>query len=177
MTLTRRGKAVVTFGILGCLILIPVVAGYVYLRSIGLYGSSDPGKVVEVKIPKGAGTNTIGQILEVRRHPHHPDGDQAGAARVERETCRSTNTLPWPHSCRGTGLSNSTISSWGDLKIVAPLEMNQEMAGMNAGDNFNIHRRPLFTGLKQRTAKRAKAWKMNARARARTASRAFSSAS
>lgn len=64
MALTRRGKVVVTLTVLGLLIGLPLAGGYVYLRSVGVYGSSDPGKVVQVRIPKGAGTNTIGQILE-----------------------------------------------------------------------------------------------------------------
>ena len=64
MALTRRGKAVVTLIVLGSLIGLPLGGGYLYLRSVGVYGSSDPGRVVEVRIPKGAGTGTIGQILE-----------------------------------------------------------------------------------------------------------------
>ena len=64
MTLTRRGKAVTVLVILGLLLGAPIVAGYVYLRSIGFYGESDPGKKVQITIPKGAGTETIGKVLE-----------------------------------------------------------------------------------------------------------------
>lgn len=64
MTLTRRGKAVTILVILALLLGTPIVAGYVYLRSIGFYGESEPGKKVQITIPKGAGTETIGKVLE-----------------------------------------------------------------------------------------------------------------
>lgn len=64
MSLTRRGKAFVFLLILFLLLGVPVVGGYVYLRSVGFYGESDPGKEVELRIPKGAGTQTIGRVLE-----------------------------------------------------------------------------------------------------------------
>lgn len=46
------------------LLLAPVAGAYFYLRSIGFYGESDPGEPVEVRIPRGAGTETIGRVLE-----------------------------------------------------------------------------------------------------------------
>lgn len=64
MTLTRRGKVVATLTIFGVLLGAPALGGYLYLRSVGLFGSSNPGKVVQITIPKGAGTDTIGKILE-----------------------------------------------------------------------------------------------------------------
>jgi UPF0755 protein len=64
MSLTRRGKLVVFLVSFALVIGLPVAGGYVYLRSIGFYGASDPGPMVEFDIPKGAGTDTIGRILE-----------------------------------------------------------------------------------------------------------------
>ncbi|MEA2435298.1 MAG: hypothetical protein QOG54_2755 [Actinomycetota bacterium] len=64
MSLTRRGKIVAFLATVALLIAVPAGAGYVYLKSVGFYGSSDPGPVVEIVIPKGAGTETIGKILE-----------------------------------------------------------------------------------------------------------------
>lgn len=64
MTLTRRGKTVTVLVVLAVLLLTPVVGAYLYLGSIGFFGSSDPGKPVTFRIPKGAGTETIGRVLE-----------------------------------------------------------------------------------------------------------------
>ena len=50
--------------VLAVLLLAPVAGGYLYLRSIGFYGESEPGAPVELRIPKGAGTETIGRVLE-----------------------------------------------------------------------------------------------------------------
>lgn len=64
MSLTRRGKAIVVLFVLVAVLAAPVVGGYLYLSSIGFYGESDPGEPVELVIPRGAGTQTIGRILE-----------------------------------------------------------------------------------------------------------------
>ena len=64
MALTRRGKALTVLLVLAVLLLAPIAGGYLYLRSIGFYGESDPGRPVELRIPKGAGTETIGRVLE-----------------------------------------------------------------------------------------------------------------
>lgn len=64
MSLTRRGKAVVVLFVLLVILLAPVAGGYLYLSSIGFYGESDPGKPVQLEIPLGAGTETIGRVLE-----------------------------------------------------------------------------------------------------------------
>ena len=64
MSLTRRGKAVVVLFVLLLLLVAPVVGGYLYLSSIGFYGESKPGKEVRLEIPRGAGTQTIGRVLE-----------------------------------------------------------------------------------------------------------------
>ena len=62
--MTRRGKAVLVLFVLLVLLVVPVVAGAFYLRSIGFIGESNPGDKVKVVIPKGAGTQTIGRVLE-----------------------------------------------------------------------------------------------------------------
>lgn len=62
--LTRRGKVGVILLVLLGLLLVPVAGGYVYLRSVGFYGSSDPGPEVEFEIPIGSGAAEIGKILE-----------------------------------------------------------------------------------------------------------------
>ena len=64
MSLTRRGRAVLILFLLFVLLIAPVAGGFVYLRSIGFLGESDPGDKVKVVIPKGAGTQTIGRVLE-----------------------------------------------------------------------------------------------------------------
>lgn len=64
MKLTRRGKLVVALGVLVALLGIPAGAGYAYLRSIGVFGASDPGSKVEVEIPEGATAGDIGNVLE-----------------------------------------------------------------------------------------------------------------
>jgi UPF0755 protein len=64
VTLTARGRAVVVLGIILGLLGLVVLAGFLYLRSLGLYGSSDPGSKVAVDIPKGASVDEIGELLE-----------------------------------------------------------------------------------------------------------------
>jgi UPF0755 protein len=63
MALTRRGKLVTLSVVLLLLVLVPLVAANVYLRSVGVWGSSDPGKTVSLEIPEGASTQEIGKIL------------------------------------------------------------------------------------------------------------------
>ncbi|MFN2593709.1 MAG: endolytic transglycosylase MltG [Actinomycetota bacterium] len=63
MTLTRRGRAVRFVTVIAAVALVGLLAATLYLRSIGVWGSSDPGHVVEVTIPKGAGTSQIGSLL------------------------------------------------------------------------------------------------------------------
>lgn len=62
--LTRRGKIVAILAALALLLATPAVAGYVYLRSIGFVGGSDPGDGVEVVIEEGTGVGEIAQLLE-----------------------------------------------------------------------------------------------------------------
>ncbi len=64
MSLTRRGKALLVLLVLFVVLAAPVVGGYLYLRSVGFYGESEPGDPVELVIPRGAGTQTIGRVLE-----------------------------------------------------------------------------------------------------------------
>lgn len=65
MTLTRRGKVVTALGLVAGLALAAILGGYLYLRSIGVYGSSrENAGAVAVAIPKGAGNADIGDLLE-----------------------------------------------------------------------------------------------------------------
>jgi UPF0755 protein len=64
MSLTRRGRLTLFFGIIIAIFGGGFLAANIYLNSIGVWGSSDPGKAVVIDIPKGAGTEDIGKILE-----------------------------------------------------------------------------------------------------------------
>ena len=64
MALTRRGRVVVALVVLLGVAGIPALAGTLYLRSIGLWGKSEPGGTVDVVIPKGASVDEIGDVLE-----------------------------------------------------------------------------------------------------------------
>jgi UPF0755 protein len=64
MALTRRGRVVVVLLVLLGIAGVPALAGTLYLRSIGLWGRSHPGEAVRVVIPKGAGLDEIGNVLE-----------------------------------------------------------------------------------------------------------------
>ncbi|MGH2693280.1 MAG: endolytic transglycosylase MltG [Actinomycetota bacterium] len=66
MRLTPRGKVVVVFLIVAALLGAPALAGMLYLRSIGVFGGSDPGEKVEVEIPEGASIERVGELLEER---------------------------------------------------------------------------------------------------------------
>ena len=64
MTLTTRGKLVAALAVLAGLALVAAAAGYLYLRSIGTFGTSEPGRPIEIVIPEGASAIEIGQMLE-----------------------------------------------------------------------------------------------------------------
>ncbi len=61
--MTRGGKLGVVLGVLFSLVLVALTGGYLYLRSIGVYGASDPGEPVTITIPKGATFAEVGEIL------------------------------------------------------------------------------------------------------------------
>lgn len=63
MKLTTRGKIVTVLAVLGLLVGGGALAGTIYMRSIGVWGSSDPGKTVSIEIPEGASMPEIGKIL------------------------------------------------------------------------------------------------------------------
>jgi UPF0755 protein len=63
VTLTLRGKIVTVLGIVVGLIGASALAGVLWLRSLGVLGSSDPGRVVEVEVPEGASASEIGELL------------------------------------------------------------------------------------------------------------------
>lgn len=67
MRLTRRGRIVAALGAFAAIALAVAAAGFLYLRSIGVVGSSDPGARVSVTIPEGAGAAAIGRVLERER--------------------------------------------------------------------------------------------------------------
>jgi UPF0755 protein len=62
--LTRRGRTVLALSLVGLLVGVPVIGGYLYGRAIGVFGESDPGKVVEVVIDEGSSAGEIGSVLE-----------------------------------------------------------------------------------------------------------------
>ncbi|MDP9068800.1 MAG: endolytic transglycosylase MltG [Actinomycetota bacterium] len=64
MSERRRGRALVILFVLFVLFAAPAMGGYLYLRSVGFFGESEPGPPVTFKIPRGAGTETIGRLLE-----------------------------------------------------------------------------------------------------------------
>jgi UPF0755 protein len=64
VALTRRGRFVVALAVLLGVAGVPALAGTLYLRSIGLWGKSEPEDTVEVVIPKGASVDEIGDVLE-----------------------------------------------------------------------------------------------------------------
>ena len=64
MTLTKRGRLAAAIGILVVLLLVTAGAGAVYLRSIGVGGTSEEGALVDVAIPVGATAESIGEILQ-----------------------------------------------------------------------------------------------------------------
>ena len=64
MTLTKRGRIAVALAILFGLVVLVGLGGLVYLRSIGVNASSDPGKKIELTIPSGSTSSSIGTLLE-----------------------------------------------------------------------------------------------------------------
>lgn len=64
MKLTRRGKLVTVGLVLAALVLVAVASASVYLKSVGVYGQSDPGEKVSIEIPKGASATEVGRLLE-----------------------------------------------------------------------------------------------------------------
>lgn len=64
MSLTTRGKFVVALAIFLGLIGAGTLGGYLYLGSIGTFGTNDPGRPIEVVIPEGASALEIGRLLE-----------------------------------------------------------------------------------------------------------------
>jgi UPF0755 protein len=64
MSLTRRGRVVTLLVAIVLLLSIPVIGGFFYLNSIGVYGGSDPGKKVVIEIPQGSNAGSVGDILE-----------------------------------------------------------------------------------------------------------------
>lgn len=66
MTLTRRGRLLAAFGVLSGIVGIVVLGSFVYLRSIGVNTTSDPGRTVELVIPSGATSQSIGELLEAK---------------------------------------------------------------------------------------------------------------
>jgi UPF0755 protein len=66
VSLTKRGRLIVVLGVFLAVLGTPVFAANLYLRSIGVWGASDPRDVVQVVVPKGAGVGEIGSILEER---------------------------------------------------------------------------------------------------------------
>ena len=66
MKLTRRGKLLLGLMIAIAVVGAPAVAGVFYLRSIGVFGDSDPGRRIEVEIPEGATIQQVGEVLEGR---------------------------------------------------------------------------------------------------------------
>jgi UPF0755 protein len=64
VSLTKRGRLLVVLGVFLAILGTPVLAANLYLRSVGVWGSSEQGDVVQVVVPEGAGVNEIGALLE-----------------------------------------------------------------------------------------------------------------
>lgn len=64
MRLTTKGKVFVVFAVLGGLLLAVAAGGYLYMRSIGVYGESNPGKKIAFEIPQGSSASAVGELLE-----------------------------------------------------------------------------------------------------------------
>ena len=64
MRLTRRGRLMAALGILLAIVAVLSIPVLLWLRSIGLLRESSPDGRVTVRIPKGAGTGKIGELLE-----------------------------------------------------------------------------------------------------------------
>ncbi len=66
MSLTRRGRIIVFLAIVGTFLGAIVVAGLIFLHSLGLFGGSSPGNLVSITIPRGASVSEVGDILAAR---------------------------------------------------------------------------------------------------------------
>lgn len=64
MTLTPRGKIVTALLVVAGLLVGAAGAGYLYLRSIGTFGTNEPGRPVSIVIPEGSSALEIGELLE-----------------------------------------------------------------------------------------------------------------
>ncbi|HYI44783.1 MAG TPA: endolytic transglycosylase MltG [Actinomycetota bacterium] len=62
--LTRRGRLVVACAVIAVIIVVPVIGGSIYLRTVGFFGDSDPGRMVEFTIDQGSSAQDIGKLLE-----------------------------------------------------------------------------------------------------------------
>jgi peptidoglycan lytic transglycosylase G len=67
LALTRRGKALSALVILVALSVIVLAGGWFYLRSLGVFGSSDPGRSVAVVIPRGSSASDVAKLLEEKK--------------------------------------------------------------------------------------------------------------
>jgi UPF0755 protein len=63
VALTRRGKALTGLGIVLVVAVIVAGGGFLYLRSLGVLGSSDPGRAVTVVIPRGSSASQVAELL------------------------------------------------------------------------------------------------------------------
>ena len=61
--LTARGRLAAALGILLLILVVLAIPAGLWLRSVGLWKASDPGRTVVVVIPKGSGTSEIGDLL------------------------------------------------------------------------------------------------------------------
>ena len=64
MSLTKRGRLVVAFGIFLVLVAVTALGAFLYIRSLGVNVASEPGRKVEVVIPSGSTSESIGKLLE-----------------------------------------------------------------------------------------------------------------
>ncbi len=64
MSLTTRGKVVAALAVIAGLLGLGAAAGVFYLRSIGVWTTTaEPGRPVDIVIPKGASASDIGELL------------------------------------------------------------------------------------------------------------------
>lgn len=64
MSLTRRGKLITALLVLVAIAVVAAGAGYLYLRSLGTFGTSEPGRPIKITVPEGASAIQIGQLLK-----------------------------------------------------------------------------------------------------------------
>jgi UPF0755 protein len=63
LKLTKRGRVIFVLVVFLAIIGVPILATNMFMRSIGVWGSSEPGEVVQIVIPEGTGVAEIGTIL------------------------------------------------------------------------------------------------------------------